>query len=646
MKSFISALLAIPLAVVAVASCRKPISYQVPAPHCSVWKSNGKITSVTAQVEVVKPEKKIYHALTGAFFRVWADDKIVWASDCIKEGSTPISIDVPLEGARTIILETLSPTYWCDVPESEVIWKDVTFNGGKGARIKQYKSKSAFGQLGILTPKPKDEPRINGADIWGVHPGHPVLFRVAATGLKPLKFKATSLPEGMTFDERSGIFGGTAPATAGNYDVTVTVSNDKGSDRRVIRFAVGDTLALTPPMGWNSWNIWENMLTAEHAKAAADAMENSGLAGYGWSYINLDDFWERNNSGEKAAKEREEAYGAGNITGATRDADGRIIPNSSFPDMKGLTDHIHSYGFKSGLYSSPGPLTCGKCEGSYGHEAQDAQSWAEWGFDYIKYDCCSLRAEIDKKLAGRPEDADAEYAKAFKLMTDAVKTLDRDMVVSINPGAQQRKGAAKWAREIGVNCWRSWGDLKDSWSWLQDEIEAEFQGEFWKYSGPGCWADPDMLVVGTQKSFGSTHPTILTPNEQYTHISIWAMVSAPLLIGSDMTALDDFTFSLLTNPEIIAINQDRLGKVARRYVRTDCENVWARPLANGDWAVALENLYPMAREISFDLSTIGLDGKFSVLDCWTGRDAGTVSTTVSANVPAHATTVFRLSRSE
>ena len=497
-------------------------------------------------------------------------------------------------------------------------------------------------QLGILTPPEKPEPQINGADIWGVRPGHPVIFRVATSGARPIKFSAKNLPDGVTLDEK-GVLRGTAPLKGGDYDIEVTAENAKGKATRTIRLAVGDTIALTPPLGWNSWNTLCYRLTQEKAMAAAKAMDESGLADHGWAYVNLDDWWEMNNSGCPRVESRKQDFGGReDVIGPARDANGKIIPNRSFPDMKGLTDYIHSLGLKAGLYSSPGPLTCGRCEGSYGHELQDAESWAEWGFDYVKYDWCTYGDIFKKETEGvSEEDRIKAYAKPYRLMNECLKKQKRDILYSF---CQYGMGHAElWARESGANCWRSFGDLKDAWHWMELALEGRIGADnYWKYNGPGCWADPDMMIVGQQFSFGSDHPTYLTPNEQYTHVSLWAMVGSPLLIGCDLTTLDDFTKNLLMNDEVIAVSQDRLGKTARRIRHTDAESVWTRPLSKGFTAVALVNRYPFAREIKVSFAELGLSGECWVKDLWRQKCEGKHSGFYVAEVPAHATKFVKM----
>ena len=611
-----------------------------------VFEANGRVAAFDALVGIDDDAKsagsgKSYGKPT-ANFLVWADGRIVWQSGDVQLGQKPVAAHVPLANAKEIILETRGGKAWTAWDAANGDWADARFTCLAGAKLAIKADPAQFRQLGILTPPEKPEPQFNGADIWGVRPGHPILFRIPVSGVRPMTFTAKGLPPGVTLDAAKGILGGVAPEKPGDYDITVVAKNAKGRAARVIRLAVGDTIALTPPMGWNSWNVWCYRLTAEHAMASAKALQDSGLGDHGWAYVNLDDWWEMNNSDSPRVAQRKTDFGGReDVIGPARDANGKIIPNRSFPDMKALTDYIHAFGFKAGLYSSPGRVTCGQCEGSLGHELQDAESWADWGFDYIKYDWCSYREVFQKEAGFMPYALDRNpyhpgYEKPYLLMNGCLKKQKRDILFSF---CQYGMGEAeRWVRAAGANCWRSWGDLKDGWTWMEQAIDGHINAEHWKYNGPGCWADPDMMIVGQQYSFGSDHPSYLTPNEQYTHVSLWCMVGSPLLIGCDLTKLDAFTRSLLVNDAVIAVSQDRLGKTAQRIRHVDSESVWVCPLADGGKAVALVNRSPVAREIRVSFVELGLgDGEHWVKDLWRQRCEGKHAGFYVADVPPHAT---------
>ena len=613
------------------------------------FRANGKVKAFDALVGIDDDAKAAnrYQRPAAAIFKVWADGRVVWQSGNVQEGAKPVPVHVVLAGAREIVLETVGAARWFAFEAMNADWIDARFTCDAGAELEVVDDPSAFAQLGVLTPPEKPEPRINGADIWGVRPGRPVIFRVATSGKRPMTFSARNLPAGVTLDTAKGVLGGVAPTESGDYDIEVTAENSHGRATRTIRLAVGETIALTPPMGWNSWNTCCYRLTQEKAMAAARAMDESGLGDHGWAYVNLDDWWQMNTSGCARVAIRERELGREDVIGAARDGDGKILPNRSFPDMKALTDYIHSFGFKAGLYSSPGPRTCGECEGSYGHELQDAERYADWGFDYLKYDWCSYN-DVFKRETGLPGgwwdrrawEFREDCARPYRLMSECLRRQKRDIFFSYCQYGMGR--VEEWCRANGANGWRTCDDMKDQWLWMEKALDSCRGGEFWKYAGPGCWADPDMMIVGEQFSFGYDHPSFLTPNEQYTHVSLWAMVCSPLLIGCDLTKLDGFTRSLLVNDEVIAISQDRLGRPARRYRHLDGESVWARPLANGDVAVALVNRYPLAREVAVDFAEVGADAHCWVRDCWRQRCEGKHARRYSAVVPPHATKLIRL----
>jgi alpha-galactosidase len=392
--------------------------------------------------------------------------------------------------------------------------------------------------------------------------------------------------------------------------------------QRGLKIICGPTIALTPPMGWNSWNCWAGSVSDEKVRASADAMVSSGLINHGFTYINIDDYWEF----KPAAKDDP------TLQGEARDKDGFINPNKRFPDMKALTDYVHGKGLKIGLYSSPGPLTCGGCIASYQHEDQDAQRWAEWGFDYIKYDWCSYG-----RIAPRNPSLD-EMKKPYHVLRAALDKQPRDIVYSL---CQYGMGNVwEWGTEVGGNCWRTTGDITDTWGSLSSIGFSQNGHE--KFASPGHWNDPDMLIVGYVGWSSNLHPTRLLPDEQYTHISLWCLLSSPLLIGCDMTRLDDFTLNLLTNDEVLAVNQDPLGKPAGRIADKNYTQVWARDLEDGSKAVGLFNLDDEPQEVTVNFADLKVTGARVVRDLWRQMDVGEFSDKYSAKVPAHGVVLVKI----
>jgi alpha-galactosidase len=478
----------------------------------------------------------------------------------------------------------------------------------------------------ILTPKASTKPRINGARVFGVRPGRPFMFTIPATGDRPMTFAAEGLPDGLSLDSKTGFITGRTNAP-GEHEVTLRATNAQGAAESKLKIVVGDHISLTPAMGWNSWNCFASAVDAEKVKAAADAMVSSGLINHGWTYVNIDDFWQvyvGNNQ-----RMRNDAT----LQGEQRKADGVINPNPRFPDMKALTDHIHGLGLKAGIYSSPGPSTCGGCVASWQHEDQDAKQWADWGFDYIKYDWCSYSQVSPVKngqAASRPENR-AEIMKPYQVLRGALDKVDRDIVMSL---CQYGWGDVwEWGDSVGGNSWRTTGDITDTWDSLSRIGFAQAGHE--KFAGPGHWNDPDMLIVGHVGWGPSLHPTRLTPNEQYTHISLWCLLASPLLIGCDMTKFDDFTLNLLTNDEVLQVNQNSLGKQAARVVQDGEFEVWAKDMSDGSKAVGIFNRGELASDYMLKWSDLDVHGKRVVRDLWRQQDLGDFDGQFKTNIPRH-----------
>ena len=477
-------------------------------------------------------------------------------------------------------------------------------------------------QLGILTPAPRPEPRINGPKVYGVRPGRPILYRVPVTGEKPLKVSVAGFPElgNLVFDAKTQILSGSIEKP-GDYPLTIVAENARGKDEKTLTVKVGETISLTPALGWSSWNAFGGKVSDEKVRAAADALISTGLADHGYSYVNIDDFWQ--NIPERAKEDP-------SLDGPLRDAEGRIAPNSRFPDMKSLVDHIHAKGLKAGIYSSPGPFTCGRAAGSWQHEEFDAKTFAEWGFDYLKHDWCYY----DDVAFGEGVNR-AMYP--YLVMGAALRHQKRDIVLSLCQYGMENVSA--WGRYVGAQSWRTTGDVFDTWVSVSSAIEK--QKRLFMYTGPGAWNDPDMLCVG-RVCWNDFKPTRLAPNEQYTHVSMWALVAAPLLIGCDLTQIDDFTLSLLTNDEVLEIDQDPLGKGAGCIAEGDDWEVWARPLADGSVAAGLYNKSSHEQTVGFDMEKAGLLCKWRVRDVWRQEDVGVFAGAYEASVPGHATHLVRL----
>jgi alpha-galactosidase len=454
----------------------------------------------------------------------------------------------------------------------------------------------------IRTPKTLATPHINGPNIFGVRPNSPFLYTIPATGNRPMKFSVDKLPKGLSVDVTTGCITGSLKK-AGEYKVVLYARNAKGVDKKKFKIVVGEKIALTPPMGWNSWNCWAWVVDQEKVLRSANALVSSGLINHGWTYINVDDTWQGKRTGKNLA----------------------LQSNERFPNIKAMYDKIHALGLKAGIYSSPWITTFagyqgGTCDDSLGswthldnYEANkrigkysftyaDAAQFGEWGIDYLKYDWAPNDVEHTKEMA------------------DALRKTGRDVILSLSCGAPFEL-AAEWAKY--ANCWRTTGDIGDAWgqpteSWKHGIAELAFTQDRWaSFAGPGHWNDPDMLEVGYVGGGPNLHLTHLTPDEQYTHITMWCMLSAPLLIGCDLERLDPFTLSLLTNDEVLAVDQDALGKQAVRVDSIGLVDVYLKELEDGSRAIGFFNRDTREHSIEYkNFSQLGFKSKQHIRDLW------------------------------
>ncbi len=360
--------------------------------------------------------------------------------------------------------------------------------------------------------------------------------------------------------------------------------------------------AATPPMGWNSWNHFAGHVTDADVRSAADQLVSTGMRNAGYVYVNLDDTWQ-----------------------GKRDAQGILHPNDRFPDMKALADYVHSRGLKFGLYSSPGAKTCDGYEGSLGHEQQDAQTYAGWGVDFLKYDLCSFQDQMRQAKEQHPDDPRLEFRMmqaAFKKMGDALKATGRPIVYSLC----QYGIDDPWKFGPGVQSemWRTTDDISDSYARMMEIAYA--QVGLAKFAGPGHWNDPDMLEVGNGG---------MKPSEYRVHMSLWALLAAPLLAGNDLSKMTSDDKAILMNRDVIAIDQDALGKQAERVWQQGDFSLWRKPLTGGRYAVGLVNNSWSERDIPLNLAEIGFPSGANVYDVWAGKDLGRWTGPQSLTMPGH-----------
>ena len=505
-------------------------------------------------------------------------------------------------------------------PEKNFVY-DFAYDGSAPSEVKVSFTDSRTGQQVqtvyapkyCLTPDAPQTPRYNGPAVFGARPGSPIIYRLPFSGQKPMIYAAAGLPEGLVLDPESGVVSGSV-TEKGEYEIVWEATNAVGSAKGSMTLKVGETFALTPPMGWNSWNCWGLDLSQEKVFSSALALINSGLADYGYSYINIDDAWQA----------------------STRDDEGTLLPNDNFPDVKAIGDWLHKRGLRLGIYSSPGALTCGGYLGSLGYEEKDAKTWNDWGVDYLKYDLCGYRAILDTMSYVLPADHIRPYLK----MQEYLRQQPRDICYSLC-----QYGLAevwKWGTLVGANLWRTTGDITDTWESVT-RIGFNLQRNLAPHAGPGHWNDPDMLVVGKVGWGKGLRDSRLTADEQYSHVSLWSLLSAPLLIGCDLSSLDRFTLNLLCNNEIIAVNQDPLGKQADCLWDSDGIQVWGKELSDGSYAAGIFNHSDkvLSVDVADALMKAGWKSVAACRDLWRQKDCP-----ASVDLPVHGVVMLKFNASK
>ena len=586
-------------------------------------------------------------------FYVLGDRKVIWKSGIMKKGDTAKKIDVDISGVDKLGLLVTGGGDGTDNDYADWANASITYKGTQPYAIDNlYLTEEEE----ILTPVSPAKPRINGPKIYGVHPGSPFLYRIPVTGERPMTFSILNLPNGLILDKNTGIITGTIKEEGG-YQTEITAQNAMGTAKHNFKIVAGNTLALTPPMGWNSWYIYYHMVSDSLMRLSADYMIRSGMADFGYQYVNIDDCWAiKGNSVDPV------------IGGDMREKNGEVRTNKRFPDMKALTGYIHQKGLKAGIYSSPGTTSCGGYTGSFKHERQDIQTFARWGFDFFKYDWCSY-GRVEKE---RTREA---CMKPFKQMWEEIQNVDRDIVFNLCQYGMSN--VWEWGGSL-CNCWRTTGDLGN----LAGSSMPPFyyiglsNAEHWKYARPGAWNDPDYILIG----WVWNAKTKLRPNEQYSYMSMWSLMAAPLIFSGDMSRLDPFTLNILCNHEVIDIDQDALGRQAQIVVRRKEELVMSKELEDGSKAVGLFHVSgnansqilnlvdadsdgitdvpgdsenpcdyivwdnnPAPKVIHLKASDINIKGKFKVRDIWRQKDLGIYENSFDATVPFHGVMMLKIS---
>ncbi len=594
-----------------------------------------------AQVAVTD-EVKGFHA--SVEFLILEGDRIRFRSGVMKPDDAPVAIDLPFNGETLDLIVTDADD---GIAYDHAAWLDARIStpGGEEAPAITLEPYTLPAEKTILTPPVENRPRLTGPRIVGVRPGHPLLHTFTASGEKPVTyFIKGNLPQGLSFDPKTGRLSGSV-AEPGTNTFTIVAANSLGVSERPFRIAAGEDIALTPPLGWNSWYCYSEGVTDAKIRATAKALVDRGLADHGWTYINIDDCWQGTRSGPLHA----------------------IQPNANFPDMKALADYIHTLGLKIGIYSTPWLSTyagfIGGSEMADGSEKTrylppaerlhpnqvfgrwpglnrlkmdrtgdrwlfdaDIAQWAQWGIDYVKVDW-------------KPNDI-----PTTRRISQALRASGRDIVLSLSNAAPHQTAPTLTPL---AQLWRTTGDIHDSWDSISS-IGFTQNLRWAPYARPGHWNDPDMLqvgAIGTPNTPNPTYrPTRLTPDEQYTQVTLWAVSAAPLLLTCDIAGMDAFTFSLLTNDDVLDINQDPLGRQATPVKKDGPLEYWLKPLENGDIALAIFNRGIIPATLTLDPADYGRQGPQILHNAWTRRPEPAIPATLTLR--PHGATLHRIGNAD
>jgi len=500
----------------------------------------------------------------------------------------------------------------------------------------------------ILTPLPQKSPRINGPKVYGVRPGKQFIYRIPCQGERPMQFKIAGMPEGLLLDTKEGIITGMVPSEKGSYELAIEAKNKYGVVSMGFKIVVGEKIALTPPTGWNSWGGHMVTVSDKTMRVAADVMVEKGLADVGFQYIGIDDCWMRlsqemyENRPESVLKKHAGYdYQSNGIIGDIRDANGNILPNGKFPDMKSMTDYIHGKGLKAGIYSTPGEQTCQRWAGSYGHERADADMYAKWGFDLLKYDLCTGAKPLNdlKKIVPGFEDRDF-----WKPMADYLLVQDHDILFNLCQYGMDYPWS--WAPSIGIQSWRTGGDLNHNVKKYFEQA-LRITGELRKYSKPGQWNDPDFMYIhrikDVQKMNEPSEEIPLNTNQRYQYVTLWSIICAPFFFSCDINEIDEFTVRLLANADVFNINQDELGLVAKVIRNEGDETIMVKEMSDGTKILAVFNRNVNDEKIiNIKWSEFDKSVAFSVYDVWRQKKAGIYKEGLSVKLSPDGVALFRL----
>ena len=581
--------------------------------------------------------------------------KTLWTSGVMRQGQPPKTLDVDVTGQKMLLLRVTDGGDGYDFDHAD--WADAQFEVA-GARPHTV-ALAAREPVIAMTAAPA-APKINGPSVVGLQPGRPLLWTVPATGARPMTFSAADLPKGLTLAP-SGTITGTV-ARSGDYAARITARNGAGMAARTVHFVAGPMLARTPPLGWNSYDAYGSRVNEAQTLANARYLRQN-MQPYGWQYVVVDYRWYDPN----AATARDAGEPGETLT---MDGNGRLLPSPNrFPSaanglgFKGLADQIHALGLRFGIHIMRGiprnavaanlPIegspykaadaantadTCPWCPDMFGVRGDTPAGqayydslfrlYASWGVDFVKMD----------------DTSQPYHTTEIEAVRKSIDKCGRSIIYSLSPGATPITQGAHVAAH--ANMWRESDDFWDGWDALDHEFTLGAQWREW--TAPGHWPDGDMLPLGHLslggRPVGADRQTRFTHAEQMTLVSLWSLLPSPLMVGANLPDNDPWTLALLTNPEVLAVNQDGLGAAGGPVLRQEGLEIWSKKLADGSLAVGLFNRSDLEGTVTADWSRLGITGRHSVRDLWLRKDVGRFDIKYATSVPSHGVVLLRLTR--
>lgn len=561
-------------------------------------------------------DEGIFPERGSAEFLIIADGEVLWRSDIMDRTANAKAFSLDLTGKQTCELLVFDGND--NIFSDHANWVETRIIVKDGFIPKPFIR--PIEQEFVLTPDESLLPRIHGKSVYGAKPGSEIRHYIPISGIEPINVTMSQLPPGLYFDSTYRVIRGSI-AKSGSYPLTIIAENPLGKTEHAFTFRIGDTISYSAPIGWSSWYAHWEYVTEQDMYKAAHALRSSGLQDYGFEYVLIDDGWQ-------------DTSHSASING--------LKPAKKFPNLPKLIDSLHTLGFKVGIYSSPGSNTCVLLPGSLGHEAQDAEYFCSLKADLVKYDWCGYQTVYDSLLKTNqfsPEElAKAPYAQLGTLLS----ACNQDIFFMICQYGNN--DVWKWGRSVGGHAWRTTTDIQDNW-WSMSNIVGFRQAGLEAYAGHNGWNDMDHLRMGYSQPFPFTKKTELTAHEQYTQVSLWALLNSPLIISMHMDSIDAFTLQLLKNHEVLSMHQDPLGIQGARVFKNIWQEIWTKPLSHGGIAIGFFNRDDVGEQMmSITRESLGLskDIQYIIKDIWTHQELGILGEELQFSIPSHGVKLLSL----